>query len=52
MPFTHSRTKWLFVGPHSRMLDELDTIEQCLSYDTTFQIGDFYVSALIVSPTK
>ena len=35
------------------MLDELekvlyfDTTEQCLSYDTTFQLGDFYVSALI-----
>ena len=35
------------------MLDELrkvlyfDTIEQCLSNDRTFQLGDFYVSALI-----
>ena len=23
-----------------------DTTEQCLSYDTTFQLGDFYVLAL------
>ena len=36
------------------ILDELekvlyfDTIEQCLSYDTTFQLGDFYIPALIV----
>ena len=35
------------------MLDKLekvlyfDTIEQCLSYDTTFKLGDFNVSALI-----
>ena len=38
---------------HSLTLDELekvlyfDTIEQCLRYDMTFQLGDFYVSALI-----
>ena len=35
------------------ILDELekvlyfDTIEQCLSYDTTFHLGDFYIPALI-----
>ena len=49
----HTFPNLVVICGHSLMLDELekvlyfDTIEQCLSYDTTFQIGDFYVSALI-----
>ena len=49
----HTLPNLVVICGHSLMLDELekvlyfDTIEQCLSYDTTFQLGDFYVSALI-----
>ena len=49
----HTFPNLVVICGHSLMLDELekvlyfDTIEQCLSYDTTFQLGDFYVSALI-----
>ena len=38
---------------HTQMLTELERVlffelhQQCLSYDTTFQLGDFYVSTLI-----
>ena len=50
----HTFPNLVVICGHSLVLDELekllyfDTIEQCLSYDTTFQLGDFYVSALIL----
>ena len=50
----HTFPNLFVICGHSLMLDEVekvdllyfDTTEQCLSYDTTFQLGDFYVSAL------
>ena len=49
----HTFPNVVVICGHSLMLDKLekvlyfDTIEQCLSNDTTFQLGDLYVSALI-----